>query len=147
MPQPTRSDELFSVSILQTGWTEYSLDSEQPAQVTSDIHCVVNHGDDSVTECETEPETGEDSYYRNHCLTPMQPQPCRFSQLPLADIASFNEDSEHRDSRDSQQSSQESSLANQTSLFAFLPSAVKEFQSMFGSDEDSYPPDFPMSLR
>ena len=28
-----------------------------------------------------------------------------------------------------------------------LPSAVKDFQGMFGNDEDSYPADFPMSLR
>jgi hypothetical protein len=28
-----------------------------------------------------------------------------------------------------------------------LPSAVKDFQGMFGNDEDSYPTDFPMSLR
>lgn len=28
-----------------------------------------------------------------------------------------------------------------------LPSAVKDFQGMFGNDEESYPADFPMSLR
>ena len=28
-----------------------------------------------------------------------------------------------------------------------LPPAVKDFQGMFGNDEESYPADFPMSLR
>ena len=148
MPQRTLSDELFSVSILQTGWSDCVLDLEQPIQGTADIPCVANHGDDSVTESESEPETKKkDSYYRDHCLIPMQPEPCGFSQLSTADIASLNENSEHKNSRNSRQSLPALSLADQTSSFASLPSAVEEFQSMFGSDDESYPADFPMSLR
>jgi hypothetical protein len=146
MPQRTLSDELFSVSILQTGWSDCRLDFEQPIQGIADIPCVANHGDDSVTESESEPETKKkNSYYRDHSLTPMQPQPYGVSQL--ADIASLNEDKEHKDSRNSPQSSQALSFADQTSSIASLPSAVKEFQSMFGSDDESYPANFPMSLR
>ena len=145
MPQRTLSDELFSVSILQTGWSDCCLDFEQPIQGTADISCVVNHGDDSVTESESEPETKKkNSYYRDHCLIP-KPQPYGLSQL--SDIASLNEDSEHKDSRNSPQSSQALSFADQTSSIASLPSAVKDFQSMFGPDDESYPANFPMSLR
>ena len=79
----------------------------------------------------------------------MQPRPYGFSQLSTATIASLtgNEDSEHNDSRNSQRSPQALSFADQTSSLASLPGAVKEFQSMFGSDDESYPADFPMSLR
>jgi hypothetical protein len=148
MPQRTPSDELFSVSILQTGWSDCGLDIEQPIQGTADIPWVANHVDDSVTESESEPETKKkDSYNRDHCLSSMQPQPYGFSQLSIADITSLNEDSEHKDSRNSQQSSQALSFADQTSSLASLPSPVKEFQRMFGSDDESYPANFPMSLR
>jgi hypothetical protein len=148
MPQRTLSDELFSVSILQTGWSDCRLDFEHPIHGTADSPCVANQGDDSVTESESEPETKKkDSYYRDHSLTPMQLQRYGFSQLSTADIASLNEDSEYKDSRNSQQSSQALSFADQTSSIASLPGAVKEFQSMFGSDDESYPADFPMSLR
>ena len=144
MLQRTLSDELFSVSILQTSWSDCDRDLERPIQGTADIPSVANQGDDSVTESESEPETKrKDSCYRDHCLTPMQLQPYGFSQLSTADIASPNEDSEHKDSRNSQQLS----FADQTSSIASLPNAVKEFQSMFGSDDESYPTDFPMSLR
>ena len=147
MLQRTLSDELFSVPILQTGWSDCDRDLERPIQGTAsaDIPCVANQGDDSVTESESEPETKKkDSYYQDHCLTPMQP---RFSRLSTADIASLSEDSERKDSRNSQQSLHTLSFADQTSSIASLPSAVKEFQSMFGSDDESYPADFPMSLR
>ena len=148
MPQRTLSDELFSVSILQMGWSECDLDPEQRIQGTVDNPCVANPGDDSVTESESEPETKKkDSYYRDHCITPMQPRPSECSQLSTADITSLNEDSEHKDSHNPQQSSQALSFANQTFSIASLPSAVKEFQGMFGSDDESYPADFPMSLR
>jgi hypothetical protein len=146
LPQRTLSDELFSVSILQTDWTDCSLDPEQPFQGTADIPCVASHGDDSATESESEPETEKkDSYYRDHNLT----QPYGLSQPSTTDsgIASLNEDSEHKDSHNSEQLSQDFSLADQISSFASLPGAVKEFKSMFGSDDESYPPDFPMSLR
>lgn len=148
MPQRTLSDELFSVSILQTGWSDCDRDLEQPIQGTADIPCVASQGDDSVTESESEPETKKkDSYYRDHrdCLTPMQPQPYGFSLPSTADIASLNEDSEHKDLSNSQQPSQALSSVDQPS--SSLPSAVKVFQSMFGSDDESYPVDFPMSLR
>ncbi|KAF8803797.1 hypothetical protein BYT27DRAFT_7195138 [Phlegmacium glaucopus] len=146
LPQRTLSDELFSVSILQTDWLDGSFDPEQPIQRIADvIPGVVNNRDDSATESETEPETEEkDSYHRDHRLTAMHSQPYGFSQLSTADLTSFNEDSQPRDS---QQSSQDLSLADQASSFASLPSAVKEFQNMFGSDDESYPSDFPMSLR
>ena len=136
----------FSAATLQMAWTDCSLDPEQPAQCTADVPCVANvHGDDSATESESEPEMEEkNSHYRN--LTPIRPQSYGFSQ-PAADIPSLSEDSEHKNSHNSQQSSQELSLAARTSSFASLPSAVKEFQSMFGSDDESYPLDFPMSLR
>lgn len=148
MPQRTLSDELFSVSILQTDWSDCRLDFEQPIQGTTDIPCVANQGDDSVTESESEPETKKkDSYYRDHSLTPMQLRPYGFSQLPTANISSLNENSEHKDTRNSQQSSQALSSADQASSIASFPSAVKAFQSMFGSDDESYPADFPMSLR
>jgi hypothetical protein len=147
MPQRTPSDELFSVSILQTGWSDCGLDPEQPIQGTVDTPCVANNGDDSVTESESEPETKKDSNYRDHCRTHMQPQPYGFSQPSAPDIASLNEDPEHKDSRNFRQSSQALSFADQTSLFTSLPSAVKEFQNMFGLDEESYSADFPMSLR
>jgi len=145
LPQRTLLDELFSVSILQTGWLDDSLGLEQPIQQTTDIPSIANHGDDSATESETEPETEEkDSYYRNHPLTIMRSQPYGFSHLTTTDLASFNTDSQPHNS---QQSSQDLSLADQASSFASLPSAVKEFQSMFRSDDESYPSDFPMSLR
>jgi hypothetical protein len=147
MPQRTLSDELFSVSILQTGWSDCDRDLEQPSQGTADIPCVASQGDDSVTESESEPETKKKDSYWDHCITPMQLHPYGFSQLSTADIASLNEDSEHKDSRNSQQSSQAWSSVDQTSSIASLPSAVKEFQSMFGSHDASYPADFPMSLR
>jgi hypothetical protein len=152
MPQRTLSDELFSVPIMQTGWSDCDRDFEQPIQGTA---AIPSQGDDSVTESESEPETKKkDSYYRDHCasVTPMQPRPYGFSQLSTPDIVSLNKDSEHKDLRNSQQSSESQALspADQTSstaVTASLPSAVKEFQSMFGSDEESYPVDFPMSLR
>lgn len=138
LPQPTHLDEVFSVSILQRGWSDSSLDPEHPVQ---GIACVANHGDDSVTEPETEEK---DSSYWDHRFALMQSQAYGFSQLSAVDLPSLNEDSQYKDSPSSDQSSQYLSLADQT--FASLPSPVKEFQSMFGSDE-SYPPDFPMSLR
>ena len=145
MPQRTLSDELFSVSILQTGWLDCGLDPEQPIQGTADTPCVENHGDDSETEPESEPETKKkDSCYLDHCPSTMQPQPYGFSRPSTADIASLKEDSEHKNSRNSQYLSQALSFADQTSS---LPSVVKEFQSMFGSNDESYPADFPMSLR
>lgn len=147
MPKRTLSDELFSVSILQTGWSDCDQDLEQPIKGTADISCVANQGDDSVTESESEPETKKDSYYRGHCLTPMQPHPNGFLRLSNADIASLNEDSEQKDSRNSQQRSQALLSTDQSSSISSLPSAVKEFQSMFGSDDESYPADFPKSLR
>lgn len=132
---------------MQTGWSDCDRDRdlEQPIQGTAAIPCATSQGDDSVTESESEPETKrKDSYYQDHCLTPMQPQPCGFSQTSTADIVSLNE---HKDSRNSQQSSQALSPADQTSSNASLPTAVKDFQSMFGSDDESYPIDFPISLR
>lgn len=132
---------------MQTGWSDCDRDRdlEQPIQGTAAIPCATSQGDDSVTESESEPETKrKDSYYQDHCLTPMQPQPYGFSQTSTADIVSLNE---HKDSRNSQQSSQALSPADQTSSNASLPTAVKEFQSMFGSDDESYPIDFPISLR
>lgn len=147
MVQRTLSDELFSVSILQTGWSDCDRDFEQPIPGTADIPGVASQGDDSVTESESEPETRKKDSNRDHRLIPKQPQPYGFSQLPTADILSLNEDSEHKDSRNSQQSSQALSSADQTSSISSLPSAVKEFQGMFGSDDESYPVDFPMSLR
>ena len=135
---------------MQTGWSDCDEDLEQPIQGTSAIPCFTSQGDDSVTESESEPETKQkDSYYRDHGLTPMQApsQPYGFSQPSTVDIVSLNEDSEHKDSRNSQQSSQALSPADQTSSNASLPSAVKEFQSMFGLDDESYPTDFPISLR
>ena len=145
VPQRTLSDELFSVSILKTGWSDCDRDLEQP---TADIPSVASQGDDSVTESESEPETKKKDLYRDHSLTPMQSQAHGFSQQKkTTDIASLKEDSEHKHSRDSQRPSLVSSPADQTSSISSLPSAVKEFQSMFGSDDESYPADFPMSLR
>ena len=144
LPQRTLSDELFSVSILQNDWPDCNLDPEQLSQGAAEIPCVTNHDNDSATESESEPETEEKDSYQDHCLTPLQSQP---SQPSTAGLASLNEGSQHKDSCDSQQSSQDLSLADETSSFASLPGAVKEFRRMFGSDDGSYPPDFPTSLR
>ena len=113
----------------------------QPSEGTANIPCAANDDDDSTTEPETEPETEEKN------PTSMQSQPYRLSQLPTANLAFVNEDSQYKYPCNSQQSLQDLSLADQASSLASLPSAVKEFQSMFGSDDESYPSDFPMSLR
>ena len=141
LPQRTLSDELFSVSILQTGWSDSSLDPHQPIQGTGDIPPVANHDDDSATESESELETED----RDHRLTPIQSKAHGSSQLSTADFISLN-DSQAKDSRTSQQSPQDLSPGGISSPSS-LPNVVKEFQSMFGSEDESYPPDFPMSLR
>lgn len=142
-PQQTLSDELFSVSVLQTS-SVGSLDSEHSIKGITDIPCAANHGDDSATESEPEAE-GKASCYQGPRVNPMQSQPYGFSSA--GDLTSLNEDSQRIVSCYSQQPSLDLSLAAQTSSIASLPGVVKEFQSMFGSEDESYPPDFPTSLR
>lgn len=146
LPQQTLSDELFSVSIPQTSWSVGSSDSEHSIKGTTDIPCTANDGDDSATESEPEAE-GKASCYQGRRVNPMQSQPYGFSGSSAGDLASLNEDSQRIVSCYSQQSSLDLSLAEQTPSIASLPGVVKEFQSMFGSEDESYPPDFPMSLR
>ena len=133
---------------MQMGWPNGSLEPELSVQDATDIPCITNDGDDSATESETELETEEkSSNYRDHRLSPMQSQLHEFSQLSNGHFTFLNENSQHKDSHYSQKPSLKLSLVDQASSIRSLPNVVKEFQSMFGSDEESYPPDFPMSLR
>jgi len=77
----------------------------------------------------------------------------QFRHLPSAtpEVAEYPAHSSHgvrrpvtlldRDSRDGE------SLPAEFSEEDSLPPVIKDFQAMFGDPEDSFPPDFPMSLR
>ncbi|KAF8165051.1 hypothetical protein B0H34DRAFT_793485 [Crassisporium funariophilum] len=144
-PQQTPSDRSFSVPIQETTFADMT--SLNGGETAESIHAGI----------ESNPESDEDlspELYANYLAKnpnvihnpDLRSQACRFSQSLGHDYISSSENTQMEDRRPCQQSEP---LLQADLHFALssLPLEVKEFQDMFGSNDESYPPDFPISLQ
>lgn len=133
MPARTLSDELFSVPIQSTILSDIfpsdeSVPEIQPASaVDASLGTAENIFDDSATESETDNEREDTNPYSEDGSFETYNRGARPPSLP------------------SQPESFPASLGISSSS---LPPIVQVFHDMsFGNGDESYPPDFPMSLR
>lgn len=104
-------------------------------------------GDYSLTESEMEDESTDDSHDL-HSLNRPRPQ----MQVGRPSPPSLNEPSTASAYENSSRETEPPQVASELSQsdresYGSLPLVLKEFEAMFDDTEDSYPPDFPMSLR
>ncbi|KAF9534954.1 hypothetical protein CPB83DRAFT_843224 [Crepidotus variabilis] len=128
LPQRTLSDELFPIPIQESPFAGIFPDVDNLADTEDPPGDTANFppSQGSVTESETEDEDQEDSRRLHKASSIRKP---KFSQLSTT------------------QSSQSSIASYADASFSSLPDAVREFRSMFGEGDGSYPADFPESLR
>lgn len=134
LPQRTASDDLFCVPIQETNFSDIFQDDESHSVAITDetaltgLPPVPQDVDESCTESESEFEV-EGPTAASY----------RFGSIHESFACDATQERETSGALDG-------SVDNMSSTES-LPSAVKDFQGMFGNDEESYPADFPMSLR
>ncbi|KAF8974665.1 hypothetical protein BDZ97DRAFT_41546 [Flammula alnicola] len=138
MPMRTFSDELFSVPIQKTVLSGIFVHGEALDDVQENPPFDCKDVEESVTESETEDELDDKmELHSPHDAPASEP-----FEAPLQESLFKSHDGEPLASQ--QRSEFLESLGSSSSS---VPLALKEFQDMFGSNDESYPPDFPMSLR
>ncbi|KDR83433.1 hypothetical protein GALMADRAFT_235571 [Galerina marginata CBS 339.88] len=146
------SDELFSAPIQHSLLGEIRQEDESPEDSlrASDFAQPAENPDDlSATESESESEAGEllrpSNQLANPAIHGALVRQWHFSPHGSPHHITTYDDSLGGESLSSRLS--QSTVASPESSYSSFPFAVREFRNMFGSNDESYPPDFPMSLR
>ncbi|KAF5321896.1 hypothetical protein D9619_001025 [Psilocybe cf. subviscida] len=153
-PTRTLSDEMFSVPISSSSILDKIFEDEdhRDEHVASDPPGAPPsvHGEDDQGSA-TETDSDEDWPYVRPMPVPIQNQsphpvnqeggeevPNDFTEAPASQLQSQGSITEY--AADCSQNGDDSPSSS-------LPSVLQEFRDMFGDGDESYPPDFPMSLR
>lgn len=147
MPQRTASDELFSISVQDVNLDDIFQDF-LPAMWHSQDMITLPPAKKPIEDSATESESDEETMLVGRDCTPRPPH--RHQSVPLPFVPSSQNASQHPISTmESQREIFPEHDITQESMSSYisLPGAVKEFQNMFGQGTQSYPEDFPMSLR
>ncbi|CAA7260242.1 unnamed protein product [Cyclocybe aegerita] len=141
LPQRTLSDEMFSVPIQPSIFEHIFSDDKGPEiKLAAMVQPATEQGSESESDTENPRLELNYLYSKRRSISTV------YFPLPEACGSSLHSHSQNIRTQDSSFLEPSMSMNTQGSTSS-LPVAVKEFQAMFDDVDESYPPDFPASLR